>query len=652
MLRREEEGTCMRGTILGLLTAACVLALAAPAAADAPPAGSAWTEATFASRDGTRLHADVFRPVATAAPVPVMLVVSPYLRAESPPKVLRWYRRLYDLAIAHGYAVVQVSLRGSGASAGCSDLGGPGEQGDVAAALAWAAAQPWSTGRVGMAGHSYDGFAAVIGLAQHPPELAAAVVMAPAIDLYRGAYMNGVPYFQGRGVGAYYQGLGLVPPLSPGDAPSAIDPACAPDVVARSQEADPETPFWRERDMSARAAGSTIPVLWSHGFLDGRDDFSAVRPDNFLDVWSRLNGPRRAWFGQFPHVVPGEHNTWDEPEPVGRDGFPEEAVAWLDAYVRGRDGRAGAGEVLVQDGASGAWRAEPRWPPAGTRPASLALRPGAYTDDAGTKAEQGDGPGGGCAEGVRARCNPLSRTGRGAWTFSEPLPRDVRLSGVSRIELALHPGADGTRVVALVYDVDPDGRASLLTRGASLVPAGGRFAFDLYPQDWRLVAGHRVGVLLSGSDDFYFEPGTTGARVEVLGGTLALPVATPRTEAPAGGPSRAVLERTTFAVDAAGPGSPLALPPDGPGLRLVRVCTRPGRLVVRVRGAVERVRSVAFRVGARRVGTDRRAPFRRVVARRTLLRTRAVRLRAVIRLRGGERAVLVRTLPRCGLRRR
>src|SRR5688572_17006525 len=173
-----------------------------------------------------------------------MLVVSPYLGLPTPddpgpPKVLDWYRRLYETAIARRHAVVQVSLRGTGASQGCEDFGGPGEQGDVAAAVDWAAAQPWSSGRVGMIGHSYDGYTATIALAQRSDALAAVVLLAPAIDLYRGAYMNGVGYLQTPVVSAYYQGFALIPPgPDAGQAASALtgrDLSCSAETVAESQ---------------------------------------------------------------------------------------------------------------------------------------------------------------------------------------------------------------------------------------------------------------------------------------------------------------------------------------------------------------------------------------------------------------------------------
>ena len=665
--------TWTRATVvLGALLA--LVGTPLPALADAPPAGSTWSEETFPSRDGVLLHADVFRPdAASGRRTPAMLVVTPYLGLPSPgesgpPRVLERYRRLYELAIARGHTIVQVSLRGTGASQGCGDFGGPGEQGDVAAAVEWAATRTWSSGGVGMVGHSYDGFAALVGAAQRSAALRAVVVMAPATSLYRGIFMNGVEYVQTPVVAAYYQAFGAIPPLHAGQAASALparDPRCAPAVIPPAQNPDAGSAFWRERDLAGRLAGVAVPVLWAHGFLDGRDDYSAVRPDNFLDAWRGLAGPRRAWFGQFPHLVPGERNTWNEDEPIGRDGFAQEALDWLEAHVAddsdAHDRVRDAPPVVVQEGARGRWHAATAWPPAGTRTATLPLLPGAYADGPGTKAEQGDDPGGGCAEGARARCNPFSRTGQGTWTFSEPLPRDVQLSGAARLEASV-AAAPGARLVALIYDVGPDGRASLLTRGASLAGGDGRLGFELYPQEWRLASGHRIGVLLAGSDDFYFAPGRTGSTVRVESGALRLPVIVPPDHGLAGEPSRAVRERTSFQVargTIAARSSSLDLPltlacgPRSCGAsrpRLTRRCVGAGRLRVRLEPRGASIRSVSFRFGRHVVARDSHAPFRRVVARPLLARTRARRLRAVVARRGAARLLVVsRSLPRCGL---
>ena len=67
-----------------------------------------------------------------------------------------------------GYGLIYVDSRGFGSSGGCNDLGGPGEQMDTKAAVEWAAKQPFSTGKVGMWGKSYDAWTQVMALSQKP----------------------------------------------------------------------------------------------------------------------------------------------------------------------------------------------------------------------------------------------------------------------------------------------------------------------------------------------------------------------------------------------------------------------------------------------------------------------------------------------------
>ena len=55
-----------------------------------------------------------------------------------------------------GYTFVMVDLRGTGGER-LPRLGRPRRAGRRRDAVEWAARQPWSTGRVGMYGKSYDG---------------------------------------------------------------------------------------------------------------------------------------------------------------------------------------------------------------------------------------------------------------------------------------------------------------------------------------------------------------------------------------------------------------------------------------------------------------------------------------------------------------
>jgi hypothetical protein len=68
-------------------------------------------------------------------------------------------------------------------------------------------------------------------------------------------------------------------------------------------------------------------------------------------------------------------------------------------------------------------------------------------------------------------------------------------------------------------------------------------------------------VLLAGSDDIYYEPGKSGSIVEVTGGRLTVPLLDrARSSNIPGGPSRKVIERTSFPAPVAGRESDLALP--------------------------------------------------------------------------------------------
>lgn len=140
------------------------------------------------TRDGTRLSAHVFGSD-DAAPKPVILAFTPYAVQELLPRA-RFFA-------ANGYVFVAVSARGRGDSAGefapFSAHDGP----DAADAIAWAAAQPWSNGKVGMWGGSYLGYSQWAALGQRPPALKTIVPAA--------AVFPGVDYPAWRQVNLAYQ---------------------------------------------------------------------------------------------------------------------------------------------------------------------------------------------------------------------------------------------------------------------------------------------------------------------------------------------------------------------------------------------------------------------------------------------------------------
>ncbi|HEX7166776.1 MAG TPA: CocE/NonD family hydrolase [Acidimicrobiales bacterium] len=145
---------------------------------------------TVPMRDGVELYVEVVRP-ATEGKYPVVMELSPYhglSEGRDGSTVIGWPRErtpiepvdggeldadttsLTNYFAPRGYAVAIVDLRGTGRSEGCLDQLGRVDAGDAKEIVEWAADQPWSSGRVGVAGFSYAGGAATLAVAQQPPQ--------------------------------------------------------------------------------------------------------------------------------------------------------------------------------------------------------------------------------------------------------------------------------------------------------------------------------------------------------------------------------------------------------------------------------------------------------------------------------------------------
>lgn len=477
------------------------------ATAETPAAygGFAYREAWVPSSGGVQLLAQVYRQpgLAPTARTPVILSVGPYFggggtvitgltpTAQGDPAPFGTGDSLVrtGAVLARGYTYVQVSLRGFGASGGCADLGGRGEQADVRAAIDWAAAQPWSTGRVGLWGLSYAAATQVMALVDPPDALAAVVAEAPFIAGYRYAYTNGVKNV--NGAEDAYPLSDLVPPGA--DAPpghqvsaaggTAASPRCyaEPAVAGYTQDREGD-PYWAERDYLARHTGAPVPALWAFGFNDKN-----VFPHNALDLFHRFTGPKAAWFGQWEHASPAAG-----PDFVGRDGFLAQAIRLYDRHLKGVRVAEPEPAVVVQQ-SDGRWRAEREWPPPDSVDSRLQLLPGSFRESYDEHRDLD-------------ATTPLARaalsgpaTGGRSWTLSQPLPYEVHLSGVPTVRIDAQVVGPTTCVV-LLYDVAPDGTASFVQRGAAKLLSSGPTTFEMFPQDWVFRPGHRIGVALTGGD--------------------------------------------------------------------------------------------------------------------------------------------------------
>jgi hypothetical protein len=158
-------------------------------------------------RDGAVLRCNVFRPD-TEGKYPVLMTLGPYgkdvhLSQFMPeawealqrrhPEILETSSCKYlvfetpdpEMWVPEGYVVVKVDSRGSGKSPGRLDVNSPAEFRDFHDAIEWAAAQPFSNGKVGLLGISYYAAGQWMIAAQRPPHLAAMLPWQGTYDFYR-----------------------------------------------------------------------------------------------------------------------------------------------------------------------------------------------------------------------------------------------------------------------------------------------------------------------------------------------------------------------------------------------------------------------------------------------------------------------------------
>lgn len=105
-------------------------------------------------RDGVRIAATLYRPKG-GGPWPCLVEALPYRKDDLTAHYRPEYHRFAD---EFGYVVCRIDVRGTGSSEGIATGEYTAEElEDVAEAIAWLAAQPWSNGNVGMYGTSCPG---------------------------------------------------------------------------------------------------------------------------------------------------------------------------------------------------------------------------------------------------------------------------------------------------------------------------------------------------------------------------------------------------------------------------------------------------------------------------------------------------------------
>jgi putative CocE/NonD family hydrolase len=292
----------------------CATVVVAVLLQGAPAQASVVERGYTALSDGTRLHYTLTLPAAEGR-FPVVLKYDPYnAGAESDPT---WNDS--------GYAMLGVNFRGTGCSQGTfqplrGDLWGA----DGAEVVAWAAAQPWSDGNVGMIGYSFTGVSQLATAAFAGPALKAITPGNVFPDLYRdlvypGGIHNGwIPGW--IAIRNYFLG-------SDAAAEGTSDPECAGHLAQQaapneSQSLDTQAHPYLDAYWATQPAGLLdrvrIPVL---GCVNWQDTTVYSRP---FDAFSEQLDPDTTW------LAGGNGAHADCPSSRAR------LVRFLDRYLKQR----------------------------------------------------------------------------------------------------------------------------------------------------------------------------------------------------------------------------------------------------------------------------------------------------------------------------
>ena len=503
-------------------------AAVAPAKWPGLPPGAVEQYATL--RDGTRLAANVFKP-AGAGPWPVVMTRTPYLKdgrvdREHDPDGSKMREALVKQARHYtdaGFVFVMQDVRGKGRSQGFyaafeNDIE------DGYDSVEWAAAQAWSTGKVGLSGGSAMGITSNAAAMAAPPHLKAAYVVVAPFDLLANSYPGGV--LKEKDVLGWSKGQGVSDAVLDTQRRRVTD-----DVV------------WNRAAMSTNRKYIQIPIFNVGGWYD---IFNHGNISNFEYLQNHgakgARGNQKLLMGPFGHgALSGDL------EYPGFDRLTlasDQEIRWFDYWLKGIDNgimseppvsyymMAGAekGALSPKNGL----RVSANWPPA-NREVRFYLSPDRSLKG---KAPNGDG----VAVSYRFDpANPVPTVGGANLTFERGpmdqraiaarqdylrfqtpvLDQDLTIAGPVKVELYAATDGPDTDFMAKLVDVYPDGYEALVLDA----PIRARFRHGRMPDEVKMMTpgapeqldidlwstaitfekGHRIALHITSSNSPRFE---------------------------------------------------------------------------------------------------------------------------------------------------
>lgn len=476
-----------RSGVVGILVGVAALLTLAPFAQ-----ASVSERGFITARDGTKLRYSVVRPDGPG-PFPVLINYQGYGAGSTPGD--NGVSTYLDRLLARGYAVMGVSVRGTGCSEGMFDPFAPSMGQDGYDSVEWAASQPWANGRVGMIGVSFGGITQPLTAALRPPHLSAIVPSSALSDLYRDvAYPGGIleydfPFaWTAIQKGSYAEAL-----------PDDPDPQCAviyaqheqanatpdgfiPTLIAQGPFFDDRGGLWGQRAPNAGFHSIEVPTFLFNAWQDeqlpgrifeslgmfahpdrvwanfsngnhGRDYYSATDQQLTLDFLDHF--VRRVGNG-FESRVP--HLTLAMDTAIDRDGKQNEP-AWNVTRSSIDDlGAQGRAFYLRSDGHLSVFK-----PTASERGDTYNYpQPSSDVTEPGPAASLG--PVGAHSAGQLTWKGAVPPGGALAYTTA-PLTRDLLVAGPASLDVWLSSTATDTDLQATITEIRPDGQETYVQRG-------------------------------------------------------------------------------------------------------------------------------------------------------------------------------------------
>jgi X-Pro dipeptidyl-peptidase len=324
---------------------------------------------------------------------------------------------------------------------------------------------------------------------------------------------------------AFDFGLARTPPTDPSDPlyaeklASRANPCESAQHTVQGYDRTPDyDDFWLERDYRKDAANIRAAALVAHGWQDYN-----VKQEEGVDLYRALTATpfKRLYMWQAGHSTPGAPN-W---QPL-LDRFFERTLL-------GDDNGVDTEPPVLTEGRSASatttgFRTEAGWPPPGTELTRIRLTAPSgkrWFSDLGTTTEE------------QSTRMPAAESN---WLFFQgaPLSADTRMTGAARLRLTLEVDRDHAHLIPLLVDVAPDGTTKTVSRGflnlqyrnglarARPIPPDEaiRATVTFKPQDQLFEAGHRIGVILQGSNTVWAVPDDPGVTYTVTGSALLLPL--------------------------------------------------------------------------------------------------------------------------------